>query len=98
VSWRGAPSYDRRSHDGRDGDSEFWAYEDRQIATIGLNADIRTLLSGGRPLLILVVATVLFIILQNLTGVGVGGAEESDIRTCHTVRSPARNAPAHERR
>ena len=22
----------------RDGDSEFWAYEDRQIATIGLNA------------------------------------------------------------
>ncbi len=41
------------------------------FATIGLNADIRTLLSGGLPLLILVVATVVFIILQNLTGVGV---------------------------
>ncbi|KEF42121.1 MAG: glutamate permease [Cyanobium sp. CACIAM 14] len=41
------------------------------FAAIGLNADIKTLLSGGRPLLILVSATVVFIVLQNLTGVGV---------------------------
>ncbi len=41
------------------------------FATIGLNADVKTLLAGGRPLLVLVVLTVAFMILQNLTGVGV---------------------------
>jgi ESS family glutamate:Na+ symporter len=41
------------------------------FATIGLNADIKTLLLGGRPLLLLVGLTVAFMILQNLTGVGV---------------------------
>jgi ESS family glutamate:Na+ symporter len=39
------------------------------FAGIGLNADVRTLRSGGRPLLVLLAATVLFIVLQNLTGV-----------------------------
>lgn len=39
------------------------------FAGIGLNADVRTLRSGGRPLLILLAATVLFTVLQNLTGV-----------------------------
>jgi len=41
------------------------------FAAIGLNADIRTLLSGGRPLLILIATTVVFMLLQNLTGIGV---------------------------
>ncbi len=40
------------------------------FAAIGLNADIKTLLSGGWPLLILVVTTVGYMILQNLTGIG----------------------------
>lgn len=39
------------------------------FAGIGLNADVRTLRSGGWPLLILLAATVLFIVLQDLTGV-----------------------------
>ncbi len=41
------------------------------FAAIGLNADIKTLLSGGWPLLILVGTTVGFMVLQNLTGVGI---------------------------
>ncbi|MCP9884691.1 sodium/glutamate symporter [Synechococcus sp. ATX 2A4] len=41
------------------------------FAAIGLNADVRTLLSGGRPLLILIATTVVFMLLQNLTGIGV---------------------------
>jgi ESS family glutamate:Na+ symporter len=39
------------------------------FAGIGLNADLRTLRSGGRPLLILLAATVVYIVVQNLTGV-----------------------------
>lgn len=41
------------------------------FAGIGLNSDIRKLISGGLPLVILVVATVVLMMLQNLTGVGV---------------------------
>jgi ESS family glutamate:Na+ symporter len=41
------------------------------FAAIGLNADIKTLLSGGWPLLILVGTTVGFMFLQNLTGIGI---------------------------
>ncbi|NQV10357.1 MAG: sodium/glutamate symporter [Cyanobacteria bacterium] len=41
------------------------------FAAIGLNADIKTLVSGGRPLLVLVAVTVGYMVLQNLTGVGV---------------------------
>ncbi|MCP9838935.1 sodium/glutamate symporter [Cyanobium sp. N.Huapi 1H5] len=40
------------------------------FAAIGLNADIKTLLAGGWPLLILVATTVGYMILQNLTGIG----------------------------
>ncbi len=40
------------------------------FAAIGLNADFKTLLSGGWPLLILVGTTVGYMILQNLTGIG----------------------------
>lgn len=43
------------------------------FAGIGLNADIRTLRRGGWPLLILVAATVVYIVLQNLTGVAMAG-------------------------
>ncbi|MGB5136544.1 MAG: sodium/glutamate symporter [Prochlorococcaceae cyanobacterium] len=39
------------------------------FAGIGLNADVRTLRSGGRPLLILLAATLVYIVVQNLTGV-----------------------------
>jgi ESS family glutamate:Na+ symporter len=39
------------------------------FAGIGLNADVRTLRSGGWPLLFLLGATVVYIVVQNLTGV-----------------------------
>lgn len=39
------------------------------FAGIGLNADVRTLRSGGMPLLILLAATLVYIVVQNLTGV-----------------------------
>lgn len=41
------------------------------FAGIGLNSDLRSLLSGGLPLIILIAATVVFMLLQNLTGIGV---------------------------
>ena len=41
------------------------------FAAVGLRADLRTLISGGRPLAILFVAAAVFIILQNFTGMGV---------------------------
>ena len=44
------------------------------FAAIGLRADIRTLISGGKPLAILLALATLFIFLQNLTGIGVASA------------------------
>ena len=44
------------------------------FAAIGLQADLRTLLSGGKPLVILLVLASVFILLQNLTGMGIAGA------------------------
>jgi ESS family glutamate:Na+ symporter len=44
------------------------------FAGIGLKSDLRTLLSGGRPLLALIVLASAFILLQNLIGMGVAGA------------------------
>ena len=41
------------------------------FAAIGLRADIRTLISGGRPLVILLALASAFIFLQNLTGIGI---------------------------
>ena len=41
------------------------------FAAIGLRADIRTLISGGKPLATLLVLASVFIILQNITGIGV---------------------------
>lgn len=44
------------------------------FAAIGLRADIRTLISGGKPLLILLALATAFIFLQNLTGIGIATA------------------------
>ncbi len=44
------------------------------FAAIGLRADIRTLISGGKPLAILLVLATTFLVLQNLTGMGLAGA------------------------
>ena len=44
------------------------------FAAIGLGADIRTLISGGRPLLILLILATAFILLQNVTGIGIASA------------------------
>ena len=40
------------------------------FAAIGLRADIRTLISGGKPLAILLLLASTFIVLQNLVGIG----------------------------
>ncbi len=44
------------------------------FAAIGLHADVRSLISGGKPLAILLGLASLFIVLQNLTGMGVASA------------------------
>lgn len=44
------------------------------FAAIGLKADLRTLLKGGRPLLVLLLLASVFIVLQNLLGMGVATA------------------------
>ncbi len=44
------------------------------FAAIGLRADIRTLISGGKPLAILLALATAFIFLQNLTGIGIATA------------------------
>jgi ESS family glutamate:Na+ symporter len=41
------------------------------FAAIGLNSDFKTLWAGGKPLIVLVVVTIIFMFLQNLTGIGV---------------------------
>lgn len=44
------------------------------FAAVGLQADIRTLMSGGKPLVILLTLAAVFILLQNLTGMGLATA------------------------
>ncbi len=44
------------------------------FAAIGLKADIRTLISGGKPLVILLALATVYIVLQNFVGVGVASA------------------------
>lgn len=41
------------------------------FTTIGINAHARDLLAGGRPLVILLAITIVFMFVQNLTGIGV---------------------------
>ena len=43
------------------------------FAAIGLNADIQTLRQGGKPLIVLLVLASVFIVLQNLLGMGMAG-------------------------
>ncbi len=50
------------------------------FAAIGLQADLRTLLSGGKPLAILLVLASSFILLQNLMGMGVASAFGMDAK------------------
>ncbi len=44
------------------------------FAAIGLQADVRLLIAGGKPLAILLALASLFIVIQNLTGMGVASA------------------------
>jgi ESS family glutamate:Na+ symporter len=41
------------------------------FTTIGINASIKDLIAGGKPLVILLVITIVYMVLQNLTGIGV---------------------------
>lgn len=50
------------------------------FATIGLNTNVRTLSEGGRPLLILTVLSIGFMLLQNFTGMGLASLFGMDPR------------------
>lgn len=50
------------------------------FATIGLNTNIRTLGQGGRPLLILTVLSIVFLLLQNFTGMAMASVFGMDPR------------------
>jgi len=41
------------------------------FTTIGINASIKDLIAGGKPLVVLLVITIIYMVLQNLTGIGV---------------------------
>ncbi len=44
------------------------------FTTIGLNSNIRDLIKGGKPLIILLFATILYMVIQNLVGISVATA------------------------
>jgi len=48
------------------------------FASIGLKSDIRTLLQGGRPLVVLLTLATVFIVLQNLAGMGLASVFGQD--------------------
>ncbi len=50
------------------------------FAGIGLNAELKTLVSGGRSLIILLLLAAVFILLQNLLGMGVAAAFGMDAK------------------
>ncbi|WP_353234597.1 sodium/glutamate symporter [Diaphorobacter ruginosibacter] len=50
------------------------------FAGIGLNADIQTLIKGGRPLVILLALSAVYIVLQNVLGMSVAGLFGMDPR------------------
>lgn len=50
------------------------------FAGIGLKSDIRTLLAGGRPLVLLLILATTFIVLQNVTGMGIATVFGLDAR------------------
>lgn len=43
------------------------------FAGVGLNSDIRTLMKGGRPLVLLLVLSIVFMLVQNFAGMAVAG-------------------------
>ena len=51
------------------------------FAGIGLKSEVRTLMNGGRPLLVLLALSATFIVLQNLLGMGVAHTFGFDPRT-----------------
>lgn len=44
------------------------------FTTIGLNSNIKDLIKGGKPLIILLMATVLYMVIQNLVGISVASS------------------------
>lgn len=50
------------------------------FAAIGLNANIRTLAEGGRPLLVLALLAIVFLVVQNFVGMGLATAFSMDPR------------------
>jgi ESS family glutamate:Na+ symporter len=50
------------------------------FAAMGLNADIKSLINGGKPLVILVALAAVYIVLQNVIGMSVAGAFGMDPR------------------
>lgn len=50
------------------------------FSAIGLNSNLRTLATGGRPFLVLTGLSVAFLVLQNLVGMGLAAAFELDPR------------------
>lgn len=50
------------------------------FAGIGLNADLKTLVTGGRPLVILLLLAAVFILLQNLLGMGIAATFGMDAK------------------
>lgn len=51
------------------------------FTTVGLNAKFATLLSGGKPLVILILCASVFLVAQNLTGIAVAYALEAPLLT-----------------
>jgi glutamate:Na+ symporter, ESS family len=41
------------------------------LTTIGINASLKDLLAGGKPLILLLAVTIAYMVLQNLTGISV---------------------------
>ncbi|GAM67061.1 sodium/glutamate symporter [Vibrio sp. JCM 19236] len=44
------------------------------FTTIGINASLKDLLKGGKPLIILLVVTIAFMVMQNIVGISVASA------------------------
>lgn len=57
------------------------------FSAIGLNSNLRTLATGGRPFLVLTGLSVAFLVLQNLVGMGLAAAFELDPRAGLMVAS-----------
>ena len=65
---------------------------------IGLKSDIRTLIKGGRPLALLLGATLVYMVLQNVVGVSVATATGLPGRRHHRRHVVADRRPRHDHR